>query len=97
MKVTAVDSAKDLYLLEDIFPTELFDIHLENLPWQDVPDYPRQMIETIEVDQSHVFTKCDSTYNHKKSIGVNILELILLYKNQGYGLTNLTFIWKGGT
>ena len=51
MKVTAVDSAKDLFLVEDIFPAELLDIDLENLPWQDVPDYPRQMIETIDVDQ----------------------------------------------
>ena len=57
MKVTAVDSAKDLFLVEDIFPAELLDIDLENLPWQDVPDYPRQMIETIDVDQSHVFYK----------------------------------------
>jgi len=57
MKVTAVDSANDLFSVEDIFPAELLDINLENLPWQDVPDYPRQMIETSEVDQSHVFYK----------------------------------------
>ena len=58
MKITAVDSAEDLFYIEDYFPTKLLDINLDNsLPWQDVSNHPRQMIDTQEVDQSHVFYK----------------------------------------
>ena len=56
MKITAVDSAEDLFYIEDYFPTKLLDINLDNsLPWQDVPDHPRQMLGSNKVEKSHAF------------------------------------------
>tara|TARA_B110000858_G_C17705677_1_gene428107 strand:+ start:143 stop:691 length:549 start_codon:yes stop_codon:yes gene_type:complete len=56
MKITAVDSAEDLFYIEDYFPTKLLDINLDNsLPWEDVPPFPRQMLHSDQVEKSHAF------------------------------------------
>ena len=59
MKITAVDSAKDLFLVEDIFAPELLsDLSTDNIDWQvqgQQENFPRGVIDANTCPSSHSF------------------------------------------
>ena len=60
MKITAVDDAKDLFLVENIFPIDW----LQNIPmdcqWQQLEHWPRKLLPTFGLHNDHPFAKMNS-------------------------------------
>ena len=59
MKITAVDSAKDLFLVEEIFAPELLlDLSTDNIDWQlqgQQETFPREVVNANTCDPKHSF------------------------------------------
>ena len=60
MKITAVDDAKDLFLVENIFPSSWLENIQMDLPWQQLDHWPRKMLRTFTLDKNHPFAKMNA-------------------------------------
>jgi len=67
MKITAVDSAKDLFLVENIFSLELLsDLSTNNIDWQlqgQQEDFPRGVVYGENCNSAHSFYKMSEYLN----------------------------------
>ena len=61
MKITAVDSAKDLFLVEEMFAPELLlDLSTDNIDWElqgEQKNFPREVVYANTCDARHSFYK----------------------------------------
>ena len=57
MKITAVDDAKDLFLVENIFPIDWLKNIPMDLEWQQLKHWPRKLLPTFGLHNDHPFAK----------------------------------------